>query len=242
MLKLLTKVLLLSSVTVFAPANTDGMMTINEANDLVKRGGAQVVTKKELNKIKKNNIKVEIKELDNKKSLVLKSKRNEIDIIEKQRAKELAKINEKFDERRVSVENRRNKELADIKKMVIVKNKEIEMIDKLEKIALTAKKKQKEQMKLVVINDIRGLKRHINEYKHINNVMMKLSLVDSLKMFHEAKTKKYNYGVLKRIKDYTLKVAYENKSIDYNAFEDVIKSGTNYDIEQVIKILESERG
>ena len=242
MLKKLLGCLFLLIAPLLANTSDNKTITLKEAETLIQGGGAQVITKQELNRIKKSNIKIEIQELKKKKSSVIQNKKTEIDNIESQRAKELASINKKFDERRISVENKRNQEVSELKKMVLLKNKEIEMIDRLEKIATTAKKKKKEQMKLIVINDIKGLKSHIKEYKHINNVMMKLSLLDSLKMFHEAKKHKYNYGVLKRIKDYTLKVAFDNESIDYNAFEAVIKNGSNYDIEQIIKIFETERG
>ena len=223
-------------------ANGESSIAMDKAEALVKEGTAQLITKKELNEIKKNNIGVEIQDLKSKNKEIIKSKSKEINFIEKNRLKELSRINEKYDEKRLVVENKRNQEIADIKKMILVKNKEIEMIDKIAKITLKAKEKEKELQKIIVINDIRGLREHIKEYKHINNVMMKLTLVDSLKMYLHAKVNNYTYSVLKRIKDYILKTAYDDKSIDYNAFESVINEGSNYDLENIIKIFEKERG
>lgn len=222
-------------------ANADEMMTISKAESLVSSGKAQIISKKELNNIKKNNISVEIKDLESKKVLILRKKKDEISGIEHTRAKEIEKINSVFDEKRLKIENLRNSDISDIKKMVVVKQKEMDMIDKIESIALKAEAKEKALSKLITINDIKGLKAHIGEYKHINNVLMKLSLVDGLKLYLHGKENKYNYGVLKKIKDYTLKIAYNNKSLEYDVFEGVLTNGTDYDIKQLIKILERER-
>lgn len=223
-------------------AKSESELYVADAQKMIQEGEARVITKKELNEIKKKNIKVEISDLEEKKRLVSLKKKEEVSYLEKQRQEEIDKLNKKFDQERLKVENNRNKEIDDVLKMVAVKQKEMEMIDRIEEIALKAKKKQEEQMKIVTLKSVKSIKQYIEENKHINNVLFQIDLVDSLKLYYDAKKANYNYGVLARIKEYLLKIGFSNQSINYDTFRSIVENGTNYDLETLIKILVEERG
>ena len=222
-------------------ATAENYMKIEKAEGLIKSGQAKTVTKEEAYDIKKKNIQFEISEFEKKKRDISKQKLDEIAFIERQRKNEINNINEMYDSQVMDIENLRNGEIDDVQNNIGVKNSEYDMVVKNDELAKVASVRYKELQKQITVRDISSLKGHIDEYKHINNVILELSFIDGIKMYIYAKANKYNHGVIKRIKEYILKQGQTVREMEYDVFENIIENGTDYELEQMIKIIEKEK-
>lgn len=237
--------ILIFSISLYANSNiknSDETISMVDANFLITEGNAKVITKEKMNQIKKKNIQLEISDLGGKKVLVNKEKKKSVDLLEQERGLKLAELNRKYNEKRVGIENFFGTKIEEIGKMVTAKESEIALIEKIAALEKRVKVEKKRATRIITISDTKNLKKHIRDTKNLSNVIMKLSLVNSFELYIDSLKKDWNYGVKKRIKDYLLKVAFDNKDIDYDNFEIVVKNANTLELKKILEILKNEMG
>jgi len=226
-------------------------ITVQTADKVVEAKKGKYVNEHELKneKIKTLNNKVqsnqkEINNLTSQKDKELSSlnsqKKKEISDMTTLKNAEIEAITRRYEEdlKKLDVEYK-EKETATInsfKETTMKKGDEIELLkteivglEKIEKVVEVAQNTEP-----TTLTDLNAVLKFIERNNHLDRVMLKLGLIDSVKLYSQILKKGYSFGIKKRSLDYSLKLAESTEGIDYEYFEVTLKNEKVEDIEAMI--------
>lgn len=226
-------------------------ITVQTADKVVELKKGKYINEHELKneKIKTLNNKVQVNQRDisnlaSQKDKELNSlnnqKRKEVNDMNILKNAEIEAITRRYEEdmRKLDKEYK-DKEIATInsfKETTQKKGEEIELIkteivglEKIEKVVEVAQNTEP-----TTLTDLNAVTKYIERNNHLDRVMLKLGIIDSVKLYSHILKKGYSFGIKKRSLDYALKLAESTEGIDYEYFEVTLKNEKIEDIEAMV--------
>jgi hypothetical protein len=169
-----------------------------------------------------NNLTQAEKQFDDQLAKAKENYMNQVTQIKNAKIEELKKVESLYTQNSTKVQNDfKTKDMGYSSKSEEVR-KEISRLEAA-KLVKEEVKQQKEGAKIEVTSG-KTLFEYIDRNKTLDGVVMQLSFIDALSTYIKALEKGVPFGVEQRIQDYLLKVALEDKDVDGEMLEPVIRN------------------